>query len=29
MKERGLRYTSEDCDGQPYEAEQWYFGEVD
>lgn len=29
MKERGLRYTAEDCDGQPYEAEQWYFGEVD
>ncbi|VVQ32152.1 hypothetical protein PS943_02725 [Pseudomonas fluorescens] len=29
MKERGLRYTAEDCDEQPYEAERWYFGEVD
>lgn len=29
MKERGLCYTAEDSDGQPYEVERWYFGEVD
>ncbi len=29
MEERGLRYTVEDCDGQTYEEERWFFGEVD
>lgn len=29
MGERGLRYTVEDCNGETYEEERWYFGEVD
>jgi hypothetical protein len=29
LGERGLRYTVEDCDGETYEEERWYFGEVD
>lgn len=29
MGERGVRYTVEDCDGETYEEERWYFGEVD
>lgn len=29
MGERGLRYEVEGWDGQTYEEEHWYFGEVD
>ena len=29
MGERGTCRTIEDCDGQLYEVEEWYFGEVD
>lgn len=29
MAERGTRCSGTDSDGEPYEVEQWYFGEVD
>lgn len=29
MGERGLRYEVEGWDGQTYEEERWFFGEVD